>query len=231
MGTPYKRLVRERDVREQLEKLPAPVRTLIERMIAEDPADRYDSMADAAAAIAGIGRGLAQGKERPPATPRMGKKRLWAPRPRVSIGIAGVVTTLLIGSIIVLSLRGADGSAATAAPTPVATAFAAAPSSVQPTATPSRPLATPTVVPPTLRSTPVGGYGADFSKWDQRDVPGNRRTSFDPATGEYHFAFLAEEASQAVYTPGNERFGDFITEQSVLLQRLHDRQAGRERQH
>lgn len=57
VGTPYRRL-RKREVETQLGRLPAPVRALIERMTAEEPDDRYDSMAAVGAAIAAIERSL-----------------------------------------------------------------------------------------------------------------------------------------------------------------------------
>jgi len=65
-GAPYKKL-RTRDATERLARMRPPVRALVERMMADDPEDRYDSMAAVGAAIAAIERTLAREEDGAPA--------------------------------------------------------------------------------------------------------------------------------------------------------------------
>ncbi len=65
-ATPYKKL-RKGDAAERLARMRPPVRALVERMMAENPEDRYDSMAAVGAAIAAIERTLAKEEDGAPA--------------------------------------------------------------------------------------------------------------------------------------------------------------------
>ncbi|MDQ6908675.1 MAG: DUF1080 domain-containing protein, partial [Chloroflexota bacterium] len=73
-----------------------------------------------------------------------------------------------------------------------------------------------TAAPPP-RATPVGGYGADFSKWTTNEVAGQYRKSFNPATGEYHIALLTDNINGQFASPETQNVTDFVLDVDAQL--------------
>ena len=80
------------------------------------------------------------------------------------------------------------------------------------TATPS-PTATPAGAG--VRPTPVGGYGADFSKWDSVGIPNFYRPSYNRADGTYRVTLLKDDITQRVFAPDGPTIANFSLETDV----------------
>lgn len=106
----------------------------------------------------------------------------------------------IIGSVAFTSPAGISAGQASAAPPPRPTPQATASSAV-----------------PTIRPTPVGGYGADFSKWTTNEVAGQYRKGFDPATGEYHIALLVDDQNWSFFSPDIQNVADFVLDIDAKL--------------